>query len=165
MARMINCLVEALNVKQVRLSKYLVVIIDQDLFEDVDFCKDNFYTIKEIIPYLLRWLARQVNNVLRQKRMDILDKRPGAVPDSGSTKIIFVKMLKRIGHFHDQSKIRSICGLRARFNDSLNDVTAKLNQRILTVNSCNSYDHFDRCGNLSIKGKEDFWWKLDDLIQ
>ena len=55
--------------------------------------------------------------------------------------------------------------LRAKFNDALNDSAAKLNQFMLTVNSCNSYEHFDKAGKLSIKGKSNFWDELDELIQ
>ena len=54
--------------------------------------------------------------------------------------------------------------LCAKFNDALNDAVAKVDQYILTINSCSQYKHFDKKGNLSLKGKHDFWWELDDLI-
>ena len=50
-----------------------------------------------------------------------------------------------------------------RFNDHLNDAVAKTNQFILTMSSCNSYDHFDHRRNLS-KGRISLWHELDDLI-
>ena len=61
--------------------------------------------------------------------------------------------------------LQSIYAMRPRFNDALNDAVAKLNARILTINSCNSYDHFNRNGKLLQKGKEEYWWELDDLLQ
>ena len=36
---------------------------------------------------------------------------------------------------------------------------------MLTVNSCNTYDHYDRLGNLSPRGKEDFWYEIDNLLE
>ena len=56
------------------------------------------------------------------------------------------------------------CKLRARFNDVLNNSVAKIDQYIMTINSCNTFDHYDRFANLSPKGKRDFWIELDDLI-
>ena len=94
----------------------------------------------------------------------MIDKRPGLVPNNYQTKIIFVKMLKRVGKFHPDSRMFQICNLRAKFNDSLNDAVAKVDQYILTINSCNTYDHFDRLGNLSPKGKTAFWTEIDELM-
>ena len=64
-----------------------------------------------------------------------------------STKIIFIKMLRCIGNFFDQSSIAKVCNLYAKFNDSLNDAVAKLDQRILTIDTCSTHEHFDKCGN------------------
>ena len=74
-------------------------------------------------------------------------------------------MLRRIGSFNDHSCMAGICHLRAKFNDALNDAIAKVDQYIMTINSCNTYDHFDRQGNLTSKGKTCFWWEVDDLIE
>ena len=53
---------------------------------------------------------------------------------------------------------------RAHFNDSLNDMTAKISQRILTINSCNAYKHFEQGGHLSQRGYSAFWQEMDDLL-
>ena len=58
-----------------------------------------------------------------------------------------------------------MCQLRSKFNDALNDNVAKNEHHIMTINSCDSYEHFDRAGKLSIKGKRAFWREIDDLIQ
>ena len=93
-----------------------------------------------------------------------MEKKPGSLSGYNPT-VIFVRMLRRVGKFNQYSKINGILQLCARFNDSLNDAVAKIDQRILTINSCNSYDHFDRLGNLSSKGKAYFWMELDELIE
>ena len=60
--------------------------------------------------------------------------------------------------------LSQIFNLRPKFNDALNDATVRANQRILTINSCNTGSHFDHKGNLSDKGKDAFWMEIDDLL-
>ena len=57
------------------------------------------------------------------------------------------------------------CKLQSKFNDTLNDAVTKIDQYILTVNSCNTYEDFNKKGNLSDKGMNGFWSEVDDLIQ
>ena len=99
--------------------------------------------------------------IVQRTNSHFLEKKPGA---NLTTKIIFVRMLRRIGHFREESDMRFICDLGPRFNDALNDSGAKLSCFILTINSCNAYEHFEKSGNLSKAGKVMFWQELDDLI-
>ena len=73
-------------------------------------------------------------------------------------------MLHRVGSFHQGSTMQGVCSLCPKFNDALNDLVAKIDQRVMTINSCNTYDHFDKRGDLSLRGRTDFWYELDDLI-
>ena len=77
-------------------------------------------------------------------------------------KIVFIKMLHRYGKF--SHNIEELLKLKPKFNDALNDAAAKIDHYVLTINSCNSYDHFAHNENLSLKGKTDFWIKIDDLL-
>ena len=97
--------------------------------------------------------------------MDFLDKKPGVL--SGLTpRTIFVKMIRRVGTFGgENSATAATLQLRPKCNDALNDVVAKVDQHILTVNSCNTYEDFDRHANLSIKEKQKFWSEIGDLIE
>ena len=74
-------------------------------------------------------------------------------------------MLRRVGKHSETTNMGSICSLRLKFNDALKDAVAKVGQHILTINSCNSYDHFDKMGRLSTKGQADFWYELDELLE
>ena len=47
----------------------------------------------------------------------------------------------------------------------LNEVAARLEHHIMNIKSCTTFDHFDRQGNLSQKGKEEFWYEVDDLLE
>ena len=67
-----------------------------------------------------------------------------------NTKIIFVKMLRRVGKFND--KVGHFCSYCAKFNDALNDAVAKVDLRILTINACNTYEAFEAGGGLLMKG-------------
>ena len=102
--------------------------------------------------------------MLHHKKVDFLDKKPGALTGL-ATKTIYVKMLRQIGSFNEDSRMYASLQLRSKFNDALNDAVAKVDQHILGINSCNAYEHFNRHGNLSIKGKNNFWWELNDLIE
>ena len=77
--------------------------------------------------------------------------------------IIFVRMIHRIGQYNPDSNLGAELMLRAKFNDALNDAAAKINQRILTINSCNAYEDSNNKGGLSDRGRTAFWQELNDL--
>ena len=52
-----------------------------------------------------------------------------------------------------------------KFNDALNDAVAKVDQRILMLNSCFAEEHFDVWGNISARGKKALWLEMDDLLE
>ena len=157
--RLINSLIEAINLQR-RLQKYLLVIIDKDVINDIDDLTQP--AADTITRELVQWTVRQINTAVC-RRLDLLEKKPGAVMDQ-ATKIIYIRMIKRIGSFNENSRIHSLCEFRAKFNNALNDAVAKTGQYMLTINSCNQYQHFDRHGNLSQVGKELFGHEIDDLI-
>ena len=74
-------------------------------------------------------------------------------------------MLHRIGRYHEHSNMFKTSILWPKFNDALNDAVAKIDQYILTVNSCGAYEHYDSQRRLSIAGKRNFWMEIDELIQ
>ena len=162
MTRILNALTDAINDKKVRLPKYLVVIMDKDVLGDIPdiFDDDVMTTTQEITSYMVRKIAV----TLRRKRSDLLEKKPGAV-EHLNTKIIFVRMLRRIGSYGSDSELSELLSLRARFNDTLNDTAAKMDQYMLTINSCNAYEHFNKHANLSLKGKAEFWLELDGPLE
>ena len=124
--RVINSLIEMVNTKK-HLPKYLVVTLDKDIVNDLDVFQEN---APRSVQDLTSWVVRQIDMVIRHRRQDILEKRPGALPDNYQTKVIYVKMLRRIGRFHENSRMAGVCNLRAKFNDALNDAVAKTNQYI-----------------------------------
>ena len=159
--RMINSLIDAVNTEKI-LPKYLLIIPDKDITNDFsDVFLDG---MGPALQDLVSWFVCQIDMIIRRRRATLLEKKP-RVLYGYATKIIYVRMLRRYGSFHANSKINGICDLRVKFNDALNNAVAKTEQYILTVNSCNSFDHFDRHGMLSTKGKSSFWYEVDDLIK
>ena len=160
--RMLNALTEALNDKNFKLPKYIIVIADKDILNDFQF--DKYDSEKNLIQDIRQTTIWKINSIIKRKKLDLYEKKPGAVSPC-KTQLIFVRMIRRIGPYRPESKINTVCEYRAKFNDALNDGVAKISGRILTVNSCNAYEDFDRCGNLSNKRKADFLWEVDELIE
>ena len=159
---MINSIIDAIKERK-RLPKYLVMIPDKDIIQhDVDFFSEE---VPLILNEILRWFVRQIDLIIRRQKIDFLDRKPGSL-QGFSPKTIYVCMLCRCGYSEDSSStVAQILRLRPKFNDALNDAVAKVDQYIMTINSCGSFEHFDKRGNLSKKGKYCFWWELDDLIK
>ena len=98
--RMVNALIEAMNKKDARLPKYLIVIIDKDILADLilDDQEQNDSDILRDFRKSTISFVKLINSTLRRKRMDIYDKRPEAIA-SCDTKLIFVRMIRRIGTY------------------------------------------------------------------
>ena len=93
--RMLNSLIEVVADRH-RLPKYLIVIPDKDMLEgDVDVFNP---AVSKIIPEIVRWFVRQIDLIIRRWRSDFLVKKPESLT-SLSTKMIYVRMLRRMGHF------------------------------------------------------------------
>ena len=92
----INDLIDAVNMKNSRLPRYLIVVIDRDILNDIDLTDVDAL---KMIPILINWFVKQINTVIQRKRVDLLETKPGA---ACSTSIIFVRMLRRIGRFSEK---------------------------------------------------------------
>ena len=156
-ARIINTTDDAIY-KHARLPKYLLVVMDKDLMRDVNMTDS---AAPNVTQELMRYLVRQIDMLVRRTKGNFLEKKPGA---HINTKIIFIRMIRRIGKFSEESFMHAASTLKAKMNNSMNDTVAKIEQYILTINSCYAYEHFDRVGNLSSKGKNAFWNEISDLI-
>ena len=159
-ARICNSIVEGLNSRP-RLPRLIIVVPDSDIIADIN--EYEFGTPREI-RLNLRWLIRQIDMVIRRRKLEILEKKPGAVYDS-DPKIIYVKMVKRSKFYPQSSKIAKICTMRAKFNNELNEVVAEENHHILGIESCESEDCFDAFGKLTTKGKFLYWKEMCELIE
>ena len=158
--RILNAWTEEINIKETRLSRYLLVILDGDIIPDVQdlTCPD----VTKMLTIITNWLVRQISVILHQKWQDLYDKKPGAVH---STTVIYVRMLHWIRWLNENTSMYAIHSLWPRYNDALNDAVVKVNECILTINSCNHYEDFTHLGQLSTKEKRSFWHEIDDLLR
>ena len=160
--RIYNSFVDVLN-KRPRLPRFIIIIIDETfIIEDINVFEDDSITsLREEI----HWLTKKVHLAIRRKRLNILEKKPGAIYGADPT-VIYVRMIHRIDvNLRRGSKKDEEMALRAKCNDALNDCVARLDQNILTINSCNTGSHFTNLGELSSKGKDAFWLELDNLLE
>ena len=159
-SKIYNALVDAIDQRH-RLPRFILIIIDNDIIRDI-----NVFS-KHAVKYIndsVNWLTRNINNLIKRKRLALMDKKPGAIYGSDPT-VIYVCMVRRIDvSFKKNSTLEKVFALRAKFNDALNEAVGRTNQRILTINSCNTNTHFDLRGGLSTKGKEAYWAEIDDLL-
>ena len=84
-ARVVNNLVNALN-EHDRLPKFILVMLDKDLLMDLDVFLP---TVIADMKQTTNWLVRQIDMIIRRKKAELLDKKPGAVY-TGDPRVIFV---------------------------------------------------------------------------
>ena len=138
-----------------------MIVLDKDIITDTDVFDDQ---IVKIIREMTEWLVKQVSILIRQHRVELLQKKPRAV-FGAHLRVVYTCMIRCVDTFRRGSKLDEVYSLRAKFNDALNNAAARSNQYILTINSCCTSAHFDQWGNLSQKGKEAFWAEMDDLLE
>ena len=120
-------------------------------------------TVK-LMSDIINWIIRQASILIRRRRSELLEKKPGVVYMNDPT-MTFLHMIHCVDRYTQSSKLDYIYGHCAKFNDQLNEAVGRIDQRMLTINSCNTSDHFDRWGNLSQRGKMALWYEVDDLLE
>ena len=159
--RVVNALIAGLNERH-KLPRFLLVVVDTDIISDFDIFKLD---IVKSIRQSTSWMVKQINIQIRRKRLELIAQKPGNIYGSDPT-VIFVRALHRANlAFHRGSYLDELFALKAKFNDALNDAVARIDERILTINSCNTSSHFNHLGKLSIKGKYSFWHEINDLAE
>ena len=159
-AHILNSFIEALNMGR-WLPRFLIVIIDKDIIEDVDMY--DYGATKELYENV-KWLIRQIDILIQRKKAEILNVRPGALY-STDPKLILVTMIHRPLQFPTGSQMGKVVTLRAKFNNSLNEVAAEYDYSILSIDSCDSECHFDLLRKLNHLGQYTFWKQLNYLLQ
>ena len=89
--QIVNAANEALNTSD-RLPKYVTVIIDKDTIEELDSFEYGSHKAMEMD---IDYIVKRINVNIKRKRMQILEKKPGAVFGEDPT-IIFITMLMQV---------------------------------------------------------------------
>ena len=159
-SRTINAVLEALNSTD-RLPRFLIVALDKDLITDF---KTIAYGIAKSMAAVINWLTHHVDIAVRRKKSQIREKKPGAIGAEADPTIVYIDMVQQQGTFQDV-RMQQILDLHFKFNTMVHEAIARQGNRVLSFRSCTTPDHFDAMGNLSIKGKIDFWHEVDDLLK
>ena len=101
--------------------------------------------------------------MIRRKRLQITEKKPGAI-EGEHPEIIYANMIRRVQRYHWQSKIAMACSLRNKFNNILNEGASKQGHKIMNLKACCTLTDFDASGNLTLSGKTVLWHEIDDLM-
>ena len=154
--RTFNEFVVELNKKN-KLPRYVVILLDKDVIEAVNF--DEF-GMGQILFEQVDWLAKNMETVLDLRKEDIKYKNPGALWSNAEPRIIWVKMLTR-PIIRDAYKpfVFAQC---AKFNESIDEIASTYkHSHVLTVNLSDEKSLFDRSGNLSPNGKIILWREIN----
>ena len=113
-ARLVNCLIKALN-KNNYLPCFVIVIPDWDLLK---FFNHTSFRITEITSTVTRWMMTKMQRAIDTKRDAFVKVKTGSVSPR-EPKIIWVKMIKRLRGY---SKILAV---RNKFNHAIEKLLAK----------------------------------------
>ena len=94
--RIVNSVIKVVNSKN-SLPHFLVVLVDKDLISEVDVFSED---APEVIRAATNWMAKQINIIIHQKKVELLDKKPGALY-AGDPVIIFTRMIRRVDYYGD----------------------------------------------------------------
>ena len=155
MARVLNSIIEGLNCKE-RLPKYVVILLDKDLIESLDYFD---FGISEALEECVFWLIKEVNKLFEIRRDDIRGKRPGVLGTATKPRVIWVAMLQR--PIVNDACMKEIYSKRNKFNRSLEEGVNKFRyHHILFTDNVVETTHFDGLGKLAAKGKTEFWYEI-----
>ena len=163
LSRVHNALIAEMNKKEnnqlIPLPKYLMIMLDVDLVNNIKFYD---FGARNILTKCTKWLKRNINASLATRKEDLKVKRPGALMNAETPIIIWILALPR----PPNSKRKEIFALVKKFNDIFNSICDEQSNAIqITLATVNEANYFDCEGRLTAVGKEQFWKELDTQIK
>ena len=138
---------DSLNDKD-RLPRFLIITLDKDILNDFK----NFDTEKEVaadIALVSNYLTRQVDIAVHRKKCQISAAKLGALGCESDLTVIYIDMIERLNiAFTGSSKMNTLINFRYMFNYLLHKAIKLQEQRVMSIRSCRSINHFDAAGNL-----------------
>ena len=157
-ARLLNAFIKALNEKDCKSLPRLVIFVpDWDLVKNINFYKSG---AKRAFDAVLKWIMHNANRAIQSKKDSLAHKKPGSVTPS-EPKIIWVKMIERIGGEYDKA-----LSVRYRFNAALEDQLADHKHHYILDIGKNIADpnYLSARNQLNDDGMHRYWRELDRLI-
>ena len=157
--RILNALIEGLNNRH-RLPRLVVFIMDRDFISHINYFS---FRVTEVMETVFHWLAREVNKLIRRRKADLFDIKPGAIL-LDQTKIVWVKMIKRPYMDPQFQKFDSTFALRNKFNNAIKTVLADLKPINYILNIKVDERDFYPTGGLTEQGQRSFWREIDECL-
>ena len=110
------------------------MLLDLDIIQEFDLRGDELNPAKDFAK-VLNWLAKQINIIIRHKRMMLSEHKPGAVYGKHPT-IIFVKVVRRATYYPLSTRIGRACAVRVKFNEVMNTIAAQFSSNIMNISNC-----------------------------
>ena len=139
----------------------IVLVLDKDIIDDVGIYDDD---AEDEIGRCLDWLFRKIKTAIRRKRMEMIEKKPGAVYDT-DPRIMLVDMIRQPFEFPVSSTMHGAMTLRRKFNTMLNDAANHFGFNHMYIEACTREAQYDLMGNPNNEGKVDFWEEINNLIK
>ena len=112
--RMIYPFVDALN-ERYKIPRYIIIIPDKDM---ISHMKANKFSTAIVMGSTIHYIIKQYDILLDHHRLNLTDKRIGAVVPDGFPSIIWVRMLKRPA-IDGHTSTTTPFSLRGKFNSIL----------------------------------------------
>ena len=147
LARVQNAMMEAFN-RRFHLPRYIVIMLDKDLIEVVNYFK---YGESMILDKAIQWLSKELDRTIESRSEDLMQKKPGAA--YSNTKTVWTKMIPRKNMQQVSATERKILAAKPKFNAILDDIAHKQrNNHVMNIISLEN-QHYDRFGRLTYQGK------------
>ena len=136
----------------------LIFVPDWDLVKSIGFYKTG---AKRTFDAVIKWILRNVDRAIQSKKDSLSRKKPGAVIHS-EPKIVWLKMIERVGGEYDQALT-----VRYTFNAALEDQLADRRRHyIIDVGKIMANPNLFSARNaLNDDGKDTFWTKVDQQLE
>ena len=141
------------------LPKYVVMILDSDIIELVNFID---YGVRDIIADALQWIQNCLTNNFYTRKEDIKKKKPRALAADNTPIITWIALVNRPKTLAKKQTF----SLVAKTNDAMKEMVSKsVNTRMITLSTVNELSHFDGWGRLTPLGKTQYWAEFDHQMQ
>ena len=160
LSRCHSALVEAFN-RRYHLPRYIIVVLDKDVIESVNFFD---YGQSTILGHIVHWISKELQNYLSTRSEQLYAKKAGSVYPG--TRVIWVKMIPRKGLMENFTNHEmDILSGKDKFNAILDEIAErKRNNHVINIISLENH-HFDQYSCLNHQGKLQYWKEIDYLVK
>ena len=170
-ARMVNCLIKALNdMNEIELDandnpkdntkflpRIIVIVPDWDIMKYLDH--DSF-GVEEVFGEPLTWMVEKMIEAIEDKKKAMYKLRPGSLTP-GEPKFIWIKAIRRFIGYDRTMTVRN------RFNKILEALLAKKKHHyIMDVDpKINNADYFLQTNQLNGEGRVRYWKEVNECLK